>query len=150
MLRPGGLLLLNWDTYLGGVHHHVGWDFELDLWLLLKCGMRLLDPRRRLRTRRYINDHPETLFFAPRAVLPFDMQTYTRGTSINAVLVKPGDRMRVKYRPRPELERAYFPVEETEQPVRTHEEEAVDSLEINARFLRFMDQARRAMRKRGS
>ena len=70
MVKPGGLLLLNWDIYLSGVPHHLGWEHEADCWVMHQCGMRLADPARRVRPAHYIFNHPDSLFFAAEAVRP--------------------------------------------------------------------------------
>ena len=145
MLRPGGLLLMNWDTFLDGVPHHLGWEYESDLWLLHHCGMRLADPRRRIRSARYIYDHPDSLFFSPKAIFAFQGTTYMHETSINAIWRKPGGELPTRLMPRPELEAAYFPAEEVDLSRRYSEDEAPSSEEIDARIKRHIAQARRAL-----
>lgn len=144
MIRPGGILLMNWDTYLDGVTHHIGWEYESDLWLLSHCGMRLADPRRPIRSARYIYQHPDTLFFSPKAIFQFRLPTHAHGVSINTIWRKPGGEMPTRLLPRKELEAAYFPPEETD-PSRCYTEEALSSEEIEARFKRHIEQARRAL-----
>jgi SAM-dependent methyltransferase len=144
MLKPGGLLLMNWDTFLDGVPHHLGWEYESDLWLLHHCGMRLADPRRRIRSARYIYDHPDSLFFSPHAVFTYHLTTQVHATSINAIWRKPGGDLPTRLVPRPELEAAYFPADEVD-PSRRYTEENVSSEEIDARFKRIIEQARRAL-----
>jgi len=144
MLRPGGLLLMNWDTYLDGVPHHLGWEYESDLWLLHHCGMRLADPRRRVRSAQYIWGHPDTLFFSPGATFPFKSPTQVHGTSINAIWRKPGGALATRLVPRTELEPAYFPADELD-PARSYAEEACSSEEIERRFRKHIEQARRVL-----
>jgi SAM-dependent methyltransferase len=144
MLRPGGLLLMNWDTFLDGVPHHLGWEYESDFWLLHHCGMRLADPRRRIRSGRYIYDHPDSLFFSPKAFFTYNSPTSVHATSINAIWRKPGGELPTRLVPRPELEAAYFPAEEID-PSRRHNEDPLSSEEIDARFKHHIAQARRAL-----
>jgi len=145
MLRPGGLLLMNWDTFLDGVPHHLGWEYESDLWLLHHCGMRLADPRRRIRSARYIYDHSDSLFFSPKAVFGYHATTYVHATSINAIWRKPGGELPTRLVPRPELEVAYLPAEEVDLSRRYNEEVGLSSEEIDARFKRHIAQARHAL-----
>lgn len=145
MLRPGGLLLMNWDVYLDGIPHHIGWDFEADFWLLRTCGMRLADPRRRVRTGRYIYDHPDSLFFSPEAVMPFMRFKLPHGTSINAIWMKPGAPPVTGLFPRTDLVDAYFPEEETYADGKNHEGSVLSTVEIDGRFRAIMDQAASAL-----
>jgi SAM-dependent methyltransferase len=144
MVRPGGLLLMNWDTYLDGVPHHLGWEYESDFWLLHHCGMRLADPRRRVRPAPYIYGHPDTLFFSPEAILTFQTATHAHGTSINAIWRKPGGELQTRLVPQRALETVYFPPEEMDWS-RRYAEDAVSSEEIDARFKRYIEQAQRAL-----
>jgi SAM-dependent methyltransferase len=144
MLRPGGLLLMNWDTFLDGVPHHLGWEYESDMWLLHHCGMRLADPRRRIRSAQYIYDHPDSLFFSPKAVFTYHVDTHVHAISINAVWRKPGGELPTRLVPRSTLEAAYFPTEEMD-PSRQHNEENLSTEEIDARFKRHISQAQRAL-----
>lgn len=134
MLKPGGVLLMNWDMYLHGLDHHVGWDFEVDYQLLRACGMRLLTDRRRLRGIHYIFDHPDTLFFDHEQVLKFDQKRFMRGTAINMLLRKPGNMAQVRIQPLPKLESHYFPEDETTAISSRTAEEDLSTVEIDHRF----------------
>jgi SAM-dependent methyltransferase len=96
MLKPGGLLLFNWDTYLDGVPHQFGWDYLTDIWLMQRCGMVLADARHPVRGAHHIYNDPDTLFFAPKVVAGFSDSQMPHGTSINAILMKPGAPPRAK------------------------------------------------------
>lgn len=138
MVRPGGLLLLNWDIYLTGVPHFLGWEFEADLWLLLHCGMRLADPRRRVRSARYIYDHPDTLTFSPEVVLPYAAPFLPKAVSVNAILMKPNGEQRVKLFPNARLDEHYFPGPETVANDGCCEMTGPSTGEIDARFRAYM------------
>jgi SAM-dependent methyltransferase len=139
MLKPGGVLLMNWDTYLEGVAHHVGWDFEVDYRLLRHCGLELVSNRRRVRGEQYLFDHPDTLFFAAEAVLRFDNPTIARATSINALFRKPGRETDVPFRPHPALEPYFFPDGEVVADPAPAADTVLTTDEIDARFRRVMD-----------
>lgn len=145
MLRPGGLLLMNWDTYIDGIPHHTGWEFEADIWLLQKCGMRLADPRRHLRPARYIYDHPDTLFFASELVMPFAMSTLPRAVSINTVWAKPNAPLCTRLAPHPALHSGYFPIDEVRQRIEPDVASGLTTSEIDACFRSHMDKMRRAL-----
>ena len=144
MVRPGGLLLMNWDTYLDGVAHHAGWEYQSDFWLLNHCGMRLADPRRLVRSPCHIYQHPDTLFFSDEAVFEFKLPTHIHGASINTIWRKPGGEPLVRLLSRKELEDAYFPPGEVDSS-RSYTEEALSSEEIERRFKHHIEQARRAL-----
>lgn len=134
MLRPGGLLMLNWDTYASGIPHQIGWEFEADIWLLQSCGMRLADPRRRVRSARYIYDHPDTLFFAPEVVMPFAAPVLPRAISVNAIFVKPGGKPSAALMPDPVLRMAYLPEGELASIDEIADGELMDSAAIERNF----------------
>jgi SAM-dependent methyltransferase len=144
MLKPGGLLLMNWDTYLDGVPHHLGWDYEADLWLLRHCGMRLADPRRRVRPAQYIYGHSDTLFFAVESVIPFAATTLPHAVSINTIWIKPGDELRTGILPRANLLAAYLPTEETDHSIQPLRDSGMSTAQIDARFREQITQMQRA------
>jgi SAM-dependent methyltransferase len=139
MLKPGGLLLMNWDTYLEGLAHHVGWDFEVDYRLLRHCGLSLVNNRRRVRGEQYLFDHPDSLFFASEVVLEFNCPTILRAASINMLFRKPGRATSVPFRPDPVLEPYYFPGGETVADPGPVEDSGLSTDRIDARFRRVMD-----------
>lgn len=146
MLKPGGVLLMNWDTYLEGVHHHVGWDFEVDYRLLRHCGLTLLDPRRRVRGEQYIHDHPETLFFAPEVIAGMGIPRALRATAINMLWRKPGPRTRVELAPDPALEPFYFPDGEVTDARPPAPDDTLTTAAIEGRFRAYLAQADRVLR----
>ena len=113
MLKPGGVLLMNWDLYLDNMPQKFGYDFEMDFQYLRASGLRLVTNRRRLRSTPYLFCHPETLWFDPYQVLGFKLGALRRGTAINMLWRKPGTVSRVRLAPRPGLEGFYFPDDET-------------------------------------
>src|SRR5262249_26141741 len=112
MLKPGGILLMNWDVYLLGVAHHIGWDFEVDFALLRHCGLNLVTSRRRVHGKEYICHHPYSLFFNRIGLAQYPCLAGLRGVSINMLWRKPGQDARVKFAPDPALEAFYFPDDE--------------------------------------
>jgi SAM-dependent methyltransferase len=137
MLKPGGVLLMNWDMYLSGLRHHVGWDFEVDCRILQECGMQLASDRRILRGAQYLFDHPDSVFFDHEEVLQFDVRTTVRGTAMNVLWRKPGDETRVPLKPRAELLDVYFPPQECQTAPQAASEPGPPQLttdEIDRRF----------------
>lgn len=104
MLRPGGFLIQNWDTYLDGIPHHAGWDYMADIWLMQQCGMHLVDPDQIVRSPQYILNDTDTLFFSPRAVGAFATIRWPRGVCINTMWIKPGAAPRARAALRPGCE----------------------------------------------
>jgi hypothetical protein len=134
MLKPGGVLLMNWDFFLTGKSHNVGYDFETDYQLLRACGLGLLSTRRKVRGQRYIYDHHDTLFFDHEAVLKATVMPLMRGSPINVLWRKPGNGADVRFSPHPELESLYFPEEETTSSQPGAAEEGLTTVQIDARF----------------
>jgi SAM-dependent methyltransferase len=134
MLKPGGALLMNWDYFLSGRTHNVGYDFESDYQFLRACGLRPFCNRRAVRGQRYIFDHPDTLFFDHAAVMNASQASLRRGSSINLLWRKPGSVADVRFRPHPELERLYFPESEVTTDVRSESESRLTTDEIEMRF----------------
>jgi SAM-dependent methyltransferase len=137
MVKPGGILLMNWDVYLQGVEHHVGWDFEADFALLRHCGLDLVTRRRRVRGKEYIASHADTLFFDRRGMTPATRLDLC-GTSINMLWRKPGRGAEAVFGPDPTMAASYFPDDEAsaEKPSR---EEDLTTNQIDLRFHRYME-----------
>ena len=153
MVRPGGLLMINWDTYLDGVPHHLGWDYEADFWLLHHSGMRLADPRRRVQPAHYVISHPDTLFFSFPSVMPFQRTTMPHGVAINAVWYKPGAPLVTRLMPFPHLTEHYLPGDECvtdamdAAPV-VSTPDAISTGRMETRFRRSIEQAQRVLGRR--
>jgi SAM-dependent methyltransferase len=150
MLKPGGVLLMNWDMYLHGVNHHIGWDYEVDIWILQACGMQLACDRRILRGAQYLVDHPDTVFFDHEDVLQFNVETVARGTAINTLWRKPGDADLVPVTPRRDLEDIYFPLEETRQARQDAIGPRVTTDEIDQRFRNIISRVTDVLRRSDS
>lgn len=131
MLKPGGLLLFNWDMYLDGAPHHSGWSYLTDLWLMQHCGMVLADAKQPVRSVQYIYNDPDTLFFAPNVVSEFWESYLAHGVSINAVLIKPGAEPRAKIKADTEPSRSAAI--------------SITTKEMEFRFRSFIAQAREAL-----
>jgi len=138
MLKPGGILLMNWDVYLQGVPHHVGWDFETDFALLRHCGLDLVTRRRRVRGKEYITSHGDTLFFDRRGMQPA-ARLNLRGTSINMLWRKPGSEAQAHFAPDPAMHAGYFPAEESQAELLSSVQHLTTE-QIDARFRSYMDQ----------
>jgi SAM-dependent methyltransferase len=149
MLKPGGLLLMNWDMYLSGMRHHVGWDYEVDCRILQECGMRLASDRRILRGAQYLFDHSDTVFFDHEDVLHFEVDTVVRGTAINVLWRKPGDEHRVPLNPRAELDEVYFPAQES-QPSTQTDSPHLTTEEIDQRFQAIISRIVKVLKRRDS
>lgn len=125
---------MNWDLFLDNIPQHFGWDFEVDYQILRASGMRLLSENRRLRNSNYIFTHPDTLFVEPQMVLGFKLGKLRRGTAINILWKKPGEASKIQLRPRAELERLYFPQDETTFLDAPLSEPELTTDEIDSRF----------------
>jgi SAM-dependent methyltransferase len=134
VLKPGGLLLMNWNIFLDGVQHHVGWDFEIDTSILLASGMQLACKRRVLRATHYLFDHPDSIFFEYEEVLQFNVPTVVRGTAVNILWRKPGNVSRVVVSPRRELEDVYFPPNELQAPAESVSSSRLTTDDTDRRF----------------
>jgi SAM-dependent methyltransferase len=134
MLKPGGVLLMNWDFFLDLMPQHVGWDFEVDYQVLKSAGLRLFSDRRRVQNTQYLYDHPDTLFFDQGHVLQFKHAKPVRGTAINMLWQKPGDESRLRLNPRPELAPLYFPDVETQSVSSPTGRPDVSTEQIETRF----------------
>lgn len=146
MLKPGGALLMNWDLFLEGAPHFVGWDYEVDYGLLKHCGLSLLSPRRKVRSRQYIFNHPDTLFFSPAPIMDWGLPVgVPRGTSINMLWRKPGRMTRVNLQPHPALEAHYFPEGETTAAAGAPHDDDLTTADIERRFRDYMSHISRAL-----
>ncbi len=139
MLKPGGVLMMNWDMYLSGTSNYTGWEHETDYALLKHCGLRLVSNRRKVRGKQYLFDHADSLFFGADALLALGAPSYVRATSINMLWRKPGTATQVKFAPHPALEPYYFPrTEESGLPAAT-DEKALTTDAIDARFRNYIE-----------